>query len=413
MKSVLDVLAIGYPRMVTILVIALVSASPLRGDDVDVIDAQGEKISGQIRAWSNDRIVISAGTGRDLSVWSLRSISFRRPVGALSAGSSLIRLMNGDRLNARPVSVAEDLLAISWPLFPSIKLPSIPLEKATALIFELPTTPEDRCRLFADLDTFPPGSDLVMLLNGDRTTGEFQKLDAAFVEVKSGTNVLKLDRSKVRSIRLNPELATVMRPPVRRTLIRLLDGSLLTATDVSFAEGRLNIKSAVLGNLSLPLTAISSCDFHSEQIEPLSDREPADYKFVPFLSSKWPYRRNANVLHGPLMLRGTEYPTGIGVHSRSSISYTLHGNERFFTAVIGIDDITQGSGSAVFAVELDGRNVWTSPEVTGKSPLLTLPEIDLRGSKTLTLVVDFGQFADVGDYANWCDALLICDPVQK
>lgn len=61
-------------------------------------------------------------------------------------------------------------------------------------------------------------------------------------------------------------------------------------------------------------------------------------------------------------------------------------------------------------MELDGRPVWTSPELTGRSEAATVPEIDLRGSKQMTLIVDFGQFADVADYANWCAAVFIVDP---
>jgi hypothetical protein len=126
----------------------------------------------------------------------------------------------------------------------------------------------------------------------------------------------------------------------------------------------------------------------------------------------WPHVRNANVLHGPLSVRGTEFATGIGVHSRSSIYYALQGNERTFRAIVGIDDIAKGAGSVVFAVDLDGRNLWTSPEITGKSAPVALPDIKLQGGKLLTLTVEFGQLADVSDYADWCDAVFICDPVQ-
>ena len=35
----------------------------------------------------------------------------------------------------------------------------IPLEKVVAIIFELPATMTDQYRLFADLETLPPGND--------------------------------------------------------------------------------------------------------------------------------------------------------------------------------------------------------------------------------------------------------------
>lgn len=389
------------------------ASSFVGADEIDVVDIQGNQVSGRLQSWFASQIAISADTPRTISLAEVHTISFGRPFKNLSGGSPLIRLSNGDRITARPVTVIDDAITLTWPLLASAKLPVIPLEKTAAIVFELPTTAESRCRLFADLDTFPAGTDLVMLLNGDRTAGEFQKLDTALIELKAGTSQLKLDRSKARAIRLNPELANISRPPVKRSLLKLVDGSLLTVTDVQISDGQISFKSVALGALSVPVTAVSSCEFFSERLVPLADREPAKYEFTPFLSSMWEYTKNANVLHGPLTLRGNEYPSGIGVHSRSSISYSLKGNERSFRAVVGIDDIANGLGSALFAVEVDGRNVWSSPEMTGKSPSLSLPEIDLRGAKQLTLIVDFGQFADVSDYANWCDAILICDPVKN
>ena len=91
--------------------------------------------------------------------------------------------------------------------------------------------------------------------------------------------------------------------------------------------------------------------------------------------------------HGPITLRGTEFITGLGMHSRMAVTYQLRGIEREFQATVGIDDIAQGAGSVVFAVELDGRRIWTSSEITGKSPLTSVGKIDLHGGKQLTLLV--------------------------
>ena len=100
------------------------------------------------------------------------------------------------------------------------------------------------------------------------------------------------------------------------------------------------------------------------------------------------------------------------MHSRMVVTYELRGNEREFQATVGIDDVAKGAGSVIFAVELDGRRVWTSPELTGQSPAATTEKIDLRGGKQLTLLVEFGELADVSDYADWCDAVLILDPAR-
>src|SRR5262249_55853893 len=155
--------------------------------------------------------------------------------------------------------------------------------------------------------TSPPGSDLVLLSNGDRSTGEIQQLDASFLEIKSGGNPVKIDRSRIRAIRFDPELTNVTRPTGKRVIVSLIDGSHLTAANLESINGSLKLKSAVLGNIDLPLTAIDSCYLFGERVVPVSDYEPAKIEFTPYLSSRWNFVRNANVLRGPLSVRGMQY----------------------------------------------------------------------------------------------------------
>jgi hypothetical protein len=61
----------------------------------------------------------------------------------------------------------------------------------------------------------------------------------------------------------------------------------------------------------------------------------------------------------------------------------------------------------IFAVELDGRRVFSSDLLTGKSPAVPIKPIDVTGKQRLTLIVDYGQFGDIQDLADWCDAVLI------
>ena len=229
------------------------------------------------------------------------------------------------------------------------------------------------------------------------------------MELDVAKRSLKLDRSRVRAIRLNPELTNAKRTAGHRAVLSLIDGSKLTATGSELTGDEMMLKSPGLGKLKLPVAAVMSCQFFGACVIPITDYEPTNVEFTPFLSSKWALVRDENVLHGPLKLRGTEYSTGLGTHSRMSVTYQLRGDEREFQSIVGIDDAANGKGSVTFAVELDGRRVWTSPELTGKSPATTVPEIKLRGVQRLTLIVEFGQFADVADYADWCDAVLILD----
>ncbi len=139
----------------------------------------------------------------------------------------------------------------------------------------------------------------------------------------------------------------------------------------------------------------------------LSDLTPAEYRFTPYLSSKWKLHADRNVTGSPLRVRGNEYFKGLGMHSKSEVTYDLASKYRRFRATVGIDDEANGQGNVVFAVEVDGQRVFDSHPLTGKSPVLKLNPIDVAGKHRLKLIVEFGQFADIRDYANWCNARLV------
>ena len=73
---------------------------------------------------------------------------------------------------------------------------------------------------------------------------------------------------------------------------------------------------------------------------------------------------------GPIKLRGTVYPKGLGAHAPSDVRYLLGGNCSTFTAQVGVDDdtaITARSFSGFWLTGCDLRQwcaVWlvTCPE---------------------------------------------------
>lgn len=394
------------PRFILLLAVSMAAAAePAK---VTVTDLSGDRSSGTLKVWDRDRIVVEAMPDAEFSRTAVSSIAFdHSPQTTTTKATCSIWLSNGDRISAKAVSAADDTLTILWPVTVEGISAKIPLERVVAVILEMPATKSDSLRLFADLDTLPAGSDLLMLTNGDRSLGEFERMDAAFVQLKVGKTSLKLDRSRVRAIRLNPELINVTRATGRRVLLTMNDGSRLTANGIELKNETITLKTACLGDVSLPVNAIATCHFFGERVIPVTDYEPVSIEFTPYLSTKWSLVRNANVLHGPLLIRGVEFPTGLGTHSRMAVTYELRGDEQEFQSSIGVDDAANGSGSVIFAIDIDGRRVWTSAEITGKSPVMNVPKNALHRSKRLRLLVDYGQFGDVSDYADWCDPIFV------
>jgi hypothetical protein len=132
-----------------------------------------------------------------------------------------------------------------------------------------------------------------------------------------------------------------------------------------------------------------------------------EYNFEPFFDLEWPLRRDRSVGGGFLTLRGVEYPKGLGVHSRGTITYRLGGKYRRFHATIGVDDSAAGRGSVVFKVLLDGKTAYKSDVLTGTSAPVAIDRLDVAGAKIMALSVDYATEGDILDHADWCDALLI------
>ncbi len=387
---------------------ACLCAAPLMSAElVTVTDVSGRTTADvMLREWTAERIVVAGNPPQETAIKDLLSVTFGQQAVPITGGDPLVILANGDRLVLRPVGIFEDVLTATWQKIPSRPPVKLPLELVSAIVFDLPTASDDRQRLYSNLQTLPPGEDVLLLANGDRVQGELERLDGAFVQLKSATGQLKLDRTRVHAIRMNPELTAAPPEPGARLVLSLRDGSHLTVRTIELLNQELKCVTFSKQEFLIPVAQCVSCKAYGARAIPLSDRVPAQFTFVPYLSNSWPLSRNANVLRGPLSLRGVEYSTGLGMHSRSLVTYELQPADRQFRAIVGIDDAAAGAGSVRFGIELDGRRVWDSPEINGRTPSVVVPAVALKGAKKLTLIVDFGEQADIADYADWCDAVV-------
>jgi alpha-galactosidase len=107
-----------------------------------------------------------------------------------------------------------------------------------------------------------------------------------------------------------------------------------------------------------------------------------------------------------LMLGGIRYAKGLGTNSPALVRYRLGKACQTFSADIGIDDLTGGSGSAVFQVWADGEKLFDSGVMLGTTPPRHI-DIDVSARNEIRLFV--GQVEDYGmDHADWADARLVC-----
>jgi hypothetical protein len=147
--------------------------------------------------------------------------------------------------------------------------------------------------------------------------------------------------------------------------------------------------------------------FFGANRQSLTTLVPAAVETTPFLTIVRRPLMRRNVLGGPLRVRGRMISDGIGVTSGTRMEWMLNGEWAKFLVSAALDDAAEGQGSVRFEVQVDGRSVWRSEVLTGRSAAATAPAINLTGAKTLTLTVDAAGDGPSLDYADWLHPALL------
>lgn len=401
------------PILLVVILLAVSRANAGDGSEVAsaptfvVSDIDGKQHAGPLVELSSERIVLGAMEKSEIS--ADRIVRIERQERPRSPGEAfpVLLLANGDRLGLRILSMTDDAFHAAWAAFPTLPELDVPLETVRGGV----VTPAESAaarfaaeRLLADRRE---ESDILLLVRGDRLTGEIAGWKGDSLTFKGAAGEVSLKRTQVQAFGLNSSLVSFPKIEGRRQLVRLSDGSQATVRNASLQHGVVSADAAFGARVEWPLTAIASIRFLGGALKPLSELTPAVHRHTPFVAGAWPLAVNRTASGRPLTLRGVDYPLGLGTHSRSETTYDLGGRYRTFLATAGIDDETRGEGNVTFAVDVDGRRVYASPTQTGGSPALAIGPIDVSGKKRLTLIVDFGERGDVQDHADWCDPVLV------
>lgn len=349
-----------------------------------------------------------------------------KPPEDLSPGAvSRLYLSNGDRLVGQLVALSEEGLELK-PLVggserdtgePESRKPSSSAENNAPTVLKIPLTsvralewmPPGRSPTSEKLLTFEDSArqDILRLKNGDQLSGELTTIALDSLEFLDDQGSRTIQTGEVRALLFNPELLIEPEPVKNDCRIALSDGTLLTLSELTLLDfNRFELKTVLAGTYQVPLERLVSLCTFSENVVPLSRRVPSKVRYTPFLSSIPAWQTDRSVTGAPMQMGGGRYLTGIGVHSRTEITWPLEEGDSRLLADVGIDDSTKGGGSVTFSVLLDGEVAFESGPVRG-GELPRLIDIDLKGKQDLTLLVDFGERGDVLDRANWGLAVIV------
>lgn len=368
---------------------------------VSAVRLDGSRVIGSLQSFGSGKVRIGSADGRarpvDLKTDDVLSFELAERKSA-DVPATVLEFANGDRIAVEVGVVEGDVLAATFGDMPL----DVPLEALRGIRFAS-SDAEDGSSAW--LLREEGADDLVLLTNGDRLAGEFVGLSGTELRLDSGGREVRVPRDRIVVLSLSPELTVPATIDGPRQIVQSSRGWLtvrdLTRTD----DGSWTATTAFGETVAWPAGTVGSVRFAGGRGEFLSEIEPAGIEFEPYLDRVWPLRRDRDVTGAPLAVGGEVFPTGLGTHSRSRATYDLGGRYAAFRAVIGLAPSAGEVGSAEFAVEVDGREVFRSDPVTAAEAKPVA--IELTGAETLVLSVDYGRNGDVRDRANWCDAVLV------
>jgi hypothetical protein len=166
--------------------------------------------------------------------------------------------------------------------------------------------------------------------------------------------------------------------------------------------------------VTIPWDIITRLDFSAGKIAYLSDLEPASTqwtsyfdlgKAAPAMAQYYSPRRDEGREHQPLRLDGKTYNKGMALYSRTTIDYHIPAGMKKFKATVGIDDAVRNVGTVRLKIAADGKSLFDGT-VSGKDAPVDL-DLNIAGAKRLSILVDYGDQSDAGDYLDLADARML------
>jgi hypothetical protein len=351
------------------------------------------------------------------------SIKLGDPANKQIAGSELVELRRaGARLPAYPAGMQAILANGDRIAATSLKLNGetlrmrvagqdmdVPLSGVTVLWFAAPEGADHPEIVRRRLAKTGRKSDLVLLRNGDKLDGFLGALDEEKIDIDAGKKPVSVRRANAAAVAFNKELANAARPRGLYGKVVLGDGTRLSLLSAQCQDGKtLKGKTAFGAPVQLALSDIVALYPYQGAVTYLSDLKPKSYQHTPYLGVRWPLAEDASVAGRDLSIGGDTYDKGLGMHSEARVTYDVPPGQRYFDALVGLNDHTGRSGSVGIKVLVDSKlqNIGGDRDVTWSSGPLPI-RVGIADAKELTLIVEFGKRGDVGDHVDWANARFV------
>jgi len=427
---------LARPAFVTFAAVGVTSllAAFVPAAEVTVTRLDGTTIVGELKSFDDEQVVITTNDD-ETRVPTAQLVSLRWPAPPAAdtphpfSAASLVELIDGTLLPVDQLSVKESnaTLMLVGPLNSDDKTLKVPVKQLSTVRFRPLEGP--LAAQWDEIRGLNLASDMLVPLERDGKSLDYVEgvlgniLDEN-IEFKHEGKPMRVDRAKLAGIVFYRQKGELAAEP--KSVIHGRSGLRAPVAHVRLSDGTAAMTTIAGTQFKWPLDDISFVDFSAGKILYLSDIEPASNLWTPLVglpsgataaAQYGRYRRDGSAFGGPLTLpsvddESTSQPAlahsfnkGLAIHSRTELVYRLPAGFRRFIALAGIDPATSASGNVRLRILGDDRELLTS-DIAGHLPPQVI-DLDIDNVKRLTIVVDYGQNLDAGDWLNLCDARMV------
>ncbi|MCR9245445.1 MAG: NPCBM/NEW2 domain-containing protein [bacterium] len=203
------------------------------------------------------------------------------------------------------------------------------------------------------------------------------------------------------------------RAPIATLLTRT--GDRVGVDAVTFEAEHVRVQLEDESEVRVRLADLAALSFHGHCTY-LSDLEPSDAVEVGFDGPVvHPFRRDTACLGSPLVAGDRTHGKGLGVHSRSRLSYVVPDGTALFWTRVAFDDTAAGlplRAHATVRVYRAGKVVFEELELQAGMPPRDTGPLPVEPGETILLEVDFGKGRDLGDRVDWLTPVFLPAPTR-
>ena len=384
-------------------------SSPMSSDPIfKAAMVDGKEYSGRIVSFAADAITIASNDGVKEVLPLGRLVKLARqatPSATAREDSQAVILPEGDRLMRTAIgSATETSLEVRSESLGKLE---IPLDSLLGLILAATGQSGTFDARWDRILVEPRKTEVIWLINGDRLDGSFLGMDDRKIRLQVDQKPIEVERSGVVSLGFDPGLVNYPRPKGIFLELSLNDGTRLGVYGVKLEEGSIQATTRFGQPVRLALGELTRVIVRSDSVLYLAESDFSRAHYVSYIGPTRAYRTDRAVDGRPFQLAGQMYDRGIGTHSRTFLVYRIQPGDRWFQALVGVDERAGPLGSVVFRVLVDGEARFRSkvPRTSRDEPEVV--NVDLSEGKTLILDTDFGDRGNVRDFADWVEARII------